>query len=181
MQYFSPSQGYGYYPPSTKPSAKSLDSLKNSRAPTLSPEPSQAQNQSQSQLQVGSSKPAQNPDVGETNALIRSLDMSMRYSIEYMDTNPLIGEPGSFVFSSTQTRLQEQQAASKAQAAQAVTKAAQVSKSSTASAAATPLAEIKTAQIRKGIKTEKEKTPTSSGPGNKLKQRKSRVSSPQET
>ena len=178
MQYFSPSQGYGYYPPSSKPSTKSLESLKNSRAPTPTPEPSQTQ--SQGQLQTGPSKPAQSADVGETNALIRSLDMSMRYSIEYMDTNPLIGEPGSFVFSSTQTRLQEQKAASKAQAAAAATKASQVPKSTNVSAAATPLAEIKTSQIRKGTKNDKEKTPTSALPGNKLKRRKSRVGSPQE-
>jgi mediator of RNA polymerase II transcription subunit 6 len=173
MQYFTPSQGYGYYPPSAKPSTKPIESLRNSRSAT--PLLDTSQSQSQIQLQTPISKTAQPRDLRETNALAESLNLSMRYNSEYMNTNPLVGEPGSFVFSSTQGHLQAQKNATKAQAATLVTKASQESRSTNASSAPTPMPELKTSQTRKGSKIEKEKTPTSAGPGSKPKRRKSRV------
>lgn len=174
MQYFNPAQGYGYYPPSAKPSTKTIDSLRNSRSTT--PFLDTSQSQSQDQLQALTSKNAQPQDLQETNALAESLNLSMRYSSEYMNTNPLVGEPGSFVFSSTQGHLQAQKNATKPPAAPTVlTKASQESRSTNASTAPTPAAELKTSQARKGSKVEKEKTPTSAGPGSKPRRRKSRV------
>jgi mediator of RNA polymerase II transcription subunit 6 len=173
MQYFTPSQGYGYCPPSAKSSTKTIESLRNSR--TATPLPDTSQSQSQGQLQASISKTAQPRDFRETNALVESLNLSMRYTSEYMNTNPLVGEPGSFFFSSTQGHLQAQKETAKAQAAALVAKASQESRSTNVSTAPTPTPELKASQTRKGSKIDKEKTPTSAGSGNKFKRRKSRV------
>lgn len=51
----------------------------------------------------------QTSSVSDARTLFESFNLAMRYGNEYMDENPLLGEPGSFVFSSTNERLKAQQ------------------------------------------------------------------------
>ena len=44
---------------------------------------------------------ASNEHIHEARSLAESLNMTMRYIGEYMNENPLLGEPGSFILSST--------------------------------------------------------------------------------
>ena len=45
----------------------------------------------------------------DTRLLFDSFDLARRYGHEYIDQNPLQGEPGSFVFSSTHEQLRTRQ------------------------------------------------------------------------
>lgn len=56
--------------------------------------------------------------VADTDALYESFRLFSKYEKEYMDENPLIGEPGSFVFTSSKQHLQTQQDQAAKKAAQ---------------------------------------------------------------
>jgi len=57
-------------------------------------------------------------NVADTDALYESFRLFSKYEKEYMDENPLIGEPGSFVFTSSKQHLQTQQDQAAKKAAQ---------------------------------------------------------------
>jgi hypothetical protein len=105
-------------------------------------------------------------DTVDENDLLRALSLSMKYEDDYMDLNPLSGEPGSLVLSATQGHLRAEKAAKALAASQ---KAKLDGRSANVSAAPSPLT-----ASRKGARSEKEKTPAA-GLGNKLKRRKSRT------
>jgi mediator of RNA polymerase II transcription subunit 6 len=109
------------------------------------------------------SKPQDGITGQDERALLESLNLSTRFGDEYVDENPLIGEPGSFVFSSTQTHLRAQQAA---KAAQSAVKSMANPRSTATSTVSSPLPDLKVStQIRKGSKTtDKDKTPLSAKP-----------------
>lgn len=57
-------------------------------------------------------------NVAGTDALYESFRLFSKYEREYMNENPLIGEPGSFVFTSSKQHLQTQQDQAAKKAAQ---------------------------------------------------------------
>jgi mediator of RNA polymerase II transcription subunit 6 len=160
MQHYTPAQGYSYTPPSGPVTTKSLDAVRHSRANSPVIEAAQSQ-------QLSSQPRQQNQDSKDERALLESLLIGQRYKEEFMDENPLVGEPGSLVFSSTQTHLKAQQAA---KAAQSAPKSVTDMRSTAVSTVSSPMPDLKVStQLRKGSKTDKEKTPVSAGPGGKPK------------
>lgn len=98
-QFYTPPQGHSYYPPNPKPSTRpSLDSARASRAGTPI-----ADTASQSGLSQHGTK--ETPQVNDDNAIYNSFRLALQYGTEYMDENPLQGEPGSFVMTSTGRNL----------------------------------------------------------------------------
>ena len=95
------------------------------------------------------------------------MNLAVRYKEEFMDTNPLLGDPGSLVFTSTEAHLQAQAAAKKKAAEE---KAAKEAMSANASSIPSPMIDAKPLAGRKGSKAEK----TVAG-GGKAKRRKSRI------
>jgi mediator of RNA polymerase II transcription subunit 6 len=143
LSHFSPATGHTYIPPSFDLAKPSSASRAGSRAGSPAPEQSQTQAQSQSQSQSQSqTQPTAQPtaDPFETFSdafFLRSLDRTEAYFEEYVDENPLQGEPGSFVLThswrNTVTRREEEKkraehaAAQHAAAAQAATQPSQLS------------------------------------------------------
>ena len=113
----------------------------------------------------------------DSRLLYESFNLAQRYGTEYMDENPLQGEPGSFVFSSTNEHLRarhNEQAAKAAAAAAAASNRAGESQS--ASAVSTPLS---IADVRltgqKGGKTDTGQAAVTSAPLPKPKRKKSKA------
>ncbi|MCJ1385117.1 Mediator of RNA polymerase II transcription subunit 6 [Xylographa soralifera] len=166
---FTPSLGYTYLPPVAKPAstASSHQATQISKESTPLPD---------TQLSLKSTKTshlsekASLPDLRGTSLLADSFLLSTTYGSEYMDENPLVGEPGSFILQKSREAAAQAQVQSQAQLA---SKSAVVVK---ASAPPTP-APIKTEglppEVRKGVKAG-EKTPVTPGTGGK-KRKKSRV------
>lgn len=67
---------------------------------------------------VSFGKTASGPNFADMQTLVESFTMFQKYRDEYMDENPLVGEPGSFTFSHSKTQLQSQQKAAQTQASQ---------------------------------------------------------------
>lgn len=116
----------------------------------------------------------------DSGLLFESFNLAQRYGTEYMDENPLQGEPGSFVFSSTNERLRARQheQAVKAAAAAAAALSSRISESQTASAVSTPLPITDVRVVgQKGNKTVKEQVNAGgvTAPPPKPKRRKSRA------
>jgi len=139
MSYFSPSTGYTYLPPSYDlPKSGSVTSRLGSRAGSPTPsvtEPAISGSQSQAIAQ-----PTSDPTTTFSDRLfMHSLELTESYFNEYMDENPLQGEPGSFVLTNTHAailsrheaeekrRQQQQQATAAAAAAAAAASASQAS------------------------------------------------------
>jgi mediator of RNA polymerase II transcription subunit 6 len=159
MQFFSPAQGYSSLKSLPKPSAKDVDLLRSSTANTPARAPSPGA-ESVTASTVGVKDNQQDLEKLEEDELWNSLRMSVVYANDYIDQNPLVGEPGSFKFSSTQNHLQaQQQAAAKAAAAKAAAqeaKSALPSGKTTAAPTPTPQLEHKPPPpIRRGSKTPK--------------------------
>ncbi|OAG01638.1 uncharacterized protein CC84DRAFT_1051004, partial [Paraphaeosphaeria sporulosa] len=190
LSHFSPATGHTYVPPSFDLAKASSASRGGSRAGsrTGSPVPDQS-SQSQSQTQPGAQPTAADPFETFSDAFfLRSLDRTEAYFEEYVDENPLQGEPGSFVLThswrNTVTRREEdkkraeQAAAQQAAAAQAAAQPTQLSistsqtqsglQSSTSTPKpATPATESfsRKASIASQPKPGKEKRRKSKGPG----------------
>ncbi|KAF2097055.1 MED6-domain-containing protein [Rhizodiscina lignyota] len=163
---YSPVQGHYYLSPSAILSAKKAAGTE-SRGQSLdpgTPVPSVANS-------VSGAKALQDTD-DDLRLLGESLRLTAAHGSEYMDENPLRGEPGNFVFASSTEHLRAQQQAQQAKA-QAAAAAAVSAASSLPSRTNTPLPEIKTQgleQAKKGLKGG-EKSPVSAGPP-KLKRKK---------
>jgi mediator of RNA polymerase II transcription subunit 6 len=173
MQFFTPSHGHRYAPIASKPSAvkelddKQLPSQGNTPMPDAS---QQQQNISHPPNQARLSAPMLDTEAYRRQfSLVRSMNISLRYREEFMDTNPLLGDPGSLKFTSTETHLQAQAAARKKAAAE--DRAAREILSTSVSRISSPMMDSRPLENRKGSKAEK----TVVGGAGKTKRRKSRI------
>jgi len=141
---YTPAIGYTYQPPApTKPNTQTAQSS-FSREGSIGPNAQQsAASQRSTSLEPDTqSTTTASSDPRDAQLLDQSLRLMLAYGDEYMDENPLQGEPGNFVYTHTQKHLRAQQAASEALAQKAMSKekereeAAQKSKSTTPAAAA---------------------------------------------
>ncbi|KAJ4289595.1 Mediator of RNA polymerase II transcription subunit 6 [Kalmusia sp. IMI 367209] len=144
MSHFSPATGHTYLPPSFELSKASATSRVGSRmgSPTLAAADAPSQSQSQSQ-----SQPAAQADATTafSDALfLRSLNLTETYFDEYVDENPLQGEPGSFVLSNTHAAILSYREAEEKKRAQAAQQAA----AATAAAAAAAASQASTVSIK---------------------------------
>ncbi|KAI9832548.1 MAG: hypothetical protein M1819_004338 [Sarea resinae] len=101
---FSPSTGHTYISPPPKPltSAPTSQISQMSKENTPLPEPQGASRN------IKSTSSGTSYEVQEARALEQSLNLSLQYANEYMDENPLVGEPGSFILSSSRVPPQAQ-------------------------------------------------------------------------
>jgi mediator of RNA polymerase II transcription subunit 6 len=114
MTHWSPATGYSYFPPSfDAPKAATASRIGSPTLAPMEPEASQAT----------SAAPAADPTANTTEfsdaLLMQSLHLTNMYGDEYMNENPLLGEPGAFVFSNTKGAVDARNKASE-QAAHAV-------------------------------------------------------------
>lgn len=130
-----------------------------------------------------------NATVNSTAILADSFGLSIRYGSEYMDENPLVGEPGSFILRKTrdaQSQAQQVQEQQSQQSQQSQQQQQQQVNSKTAQAAKVasppPPAMINTnipplAPARKGSKGG-EKTPITPGGKDKKRKKKATTTTP---
>lgn len=163
MQRFSPADGYSYIKPDSKKAVTAGVSRSSSLVGT--PEPDAASQQPDH----GDKGEEDGQAASDDDALLwESLQKAIMYQDEYMDENPLQGEPGSFFFKSTQEHVRTRN--KKAQ--EAAAEASKQASSRTSSVGSTPqLPPIKTEGLpRKGSKN---MSPLSSSA--KAKRRKSKA------
>lgn len=149
---FTPAIGYGYYPPTSGKPATSKDSAltQSSRESSVTPSVRAGQSATpalEAASQTGSTTvnaTAQAPDPRESHALLESFHLMMAYGDEYMDENPLRGQPGNFTYSATKERLRAKAAEAEAAKARAAELAKKLEEARLA-AAATPFAGTATA------------------------------------
>ncbi|CAA9963809.1 MED6-domain-containing protein [Pyrenophora teres f. maculata] len=128
MTHWTPATGYSYFPPSYE-AAKAATTASRVGSPTLAPtDLDGAVPQSQSAGAAAATATATTttqttePTASGTEfsdmLFLQSLNLTNAYGDEYMDENPLKGEPGAFVFEGTKTAVSARNKAQE-QAAQA--------------------------------------------------------------
>jgi mediator of RNA polymerase II transcription subunit 6 len=111
LQHFSSAEGHKYIKSTAQPSGGLGGSADTSRAASPVHEaPSQPSDE-------GHRRPTSaQGTLNDDQELYASFMQTIQYGDEYMDENPLVGEPGSFVFSQTQDSVRTRQAKEKAEA-----------------------------------------------------------------
>jgi mediator of RNA polymerase II transcription subunit 6 len=107
---YTPATGYTYFPPATTATASSQTLSQPSREASIAPAIADAT----SATLDAALQPTQQSDPRAQIALFESFNMMLRYGDEYMDENPLRGEPRNFTFSATKHHVR-----AKAEAAEA--------------------------------------------------------------
>jgi mediator of RNA polymerase II transcription subunit 6 len=160
LQHFSSAEGHKYIKSTVQSSGGLGESANTSRAG------SPVQEADEGHRRPTSAQGISNDD----QELYTSFMQTIQYGDEYMDENPLVGEPGSFVFSQTQDSVRTRQAKEKAEAeARKLTSQATSRTNSNASSPHPP--PIKTEGLpRKGTKATSPLSATS-----KLRRRKSKA------
>ncbi|KAI9844968.1 MAG: Mediator of RNA polymerase II transcription subunit 6 [Thelocarpon superellum] len=163
---FSPSGGYTYAAPASKTSnppagsQPSQASKESTPAPDGGPGPRGV---------VGGS--TQSKSDQEARSLADSFSLALRFKGEYMDENPLVGEPGSFLLSSTRGHAQAPVPAP----ARAQARAPPVKKSAAPQAAQSTSTTSPTATTGRKASKGEIKSPASAGGPGKPKRKKSKV------
>ncbi|GAB7350284.1 hypothetical protein MBLNU459_g0925t1 [Dothideomycetes sp. NU459] len=182
---FTPALGYTYYPPApSKPTVASQASLAQSSressitpaAQTLTAAAAASQNSTSFDSTANSTNGTltQAPDPLSSFALYESFNMMIRYGDEYMDENPLRGEPGNFTFSSTKDRVRAKAAEAEAAKAREQEMAKKL-EDARASAVATPFAGTATPEKVQSPISDAKPTIKRSKTGDRIKRRKSKV------
>ncbi|KAF1943336.1 hypothetical protein EJ02DRAFT_443405 [Clathrospora elynae] len=180
MTHWSPATGYSYFPPS-------YEAAKTATSPTVAPtDPDAAASQSQSAAATAQATDAVASTTEFSDALfMHSLNLTNAFGDEFMDENPLKGEPGAFVFEGTRTAVKARNKAQE-QAAQAIQLAPVAAKADTQppsvapSVAATPMpvatpTAAQESQSRKGSvapapKKKKDRRKSQAGPASPVTQ-----------
>ncbi|KAI9843026.1 MAG: Mediator of RNA polymerase II transcription subunit 6 [Sclerophora amabilis] len=100
---FTPAQGHTYSRPQTGPSASLLPSQSSRASKETTPLPDSLPRSNPSSLPINTNSSSASSIV-EARSIVESLSLSLRHAGEYMDENPLMGEPGSFMLSSTNSQ-----------------------------------------------------------------------------
>ncbi|KAF1830097.1 hypothetical protein BDW02DRAFT_115450 [Decorospora gaudefroyi] len=127
MTHWTPATGYSYFPPSYE-APKAAATASRVASPTLAPtEPEVASSQSQGAGAGAGAAQATDAIASTTDfsdaLFMHSLNLTNTFGDEYMDENPLRGEPGAFVFEGTRTAVNARNKAQE-QAAQLTTQPA---------------------------------------------------------
>ncbi|EMD59857.1 hypothetical protein COCSADRAFT_40337 [Bipolaris sorokiniana ND90Pr] len=121
MTHWTPATGYSYFPPSYE-TAKATTIASRVGSPTLAPTDADApgsQSQGPGVATQATDSAASATDFSDA-LFMHSLNLTNAYGDEYMDENPLKGEPGAFVFEGTKTAVTARNKAQEQQAIQAV-------------------------------------------------------------
>ena len=107
LAHYSPATGHTYLPPSYEPNKAAAAS--RSRLGSLEPEPEPSQ--------ATTSVPLETSETDFSDeSFLKSLRLTNAFGHEYMDENPLQGEPGAFVFNSSTRQVEARKAAAQATA-----------------------------------------------------------------
>lgn len=160
---YTPALGHRYFLPTPKTREISSlgQSVQQSRESTPAPD-TQIQTEAPAKAASGTSPPTSRHGA-DVQTLYESFGQFLRYGKEFMDENPLLGEPGSFVFSSSRQHLQTQQeqAAKKAeQAALKIQTDARASATPQPSGPPTPQVKVEGLPPRRGSKVERPQSTT---------------------
>ncbi|KAF2826254.1 hypothetical protein CC86DRAFT_263142, partial [Ophiobolus disseminans] len=106
MTHWSPATGHSYLPPTFDAPKAAIGSRAGSRigSPTLA---AMDLDQSQGTVTAAVADPVEATEEFSDALFMQSLLMTNRYGDEYMDENPLKGEPGAFVFTNTRNAVDE--------------------------------------------------------------------------
>jgi len=111
MTHWTPATGYSYFPPSYE-AAKAATTASRVGSPTLAPtdlDGAVPQSQGAGAATATAPPPSTEPTASATEfsdmLFMQSLNLTNAYGDEYMDENPLKGEPGAFVFEGTKTAV----------------------------------------------------------------------------
>jgi mediator of RNA polymerase II transcription subunit 6 len=103
MTHWSPASGHSYFQ-STYEAPKAATTASRIGSPTLAPtNPDQPEDPSTTPAADQAEATADFSDA----LFLQSLMLTNRYGDEYMDENPLKGEPGNFVFTNTRNAIDE--------------------------------------------------------------------------
>jgi mediator of RNA polymerase II transcription subunit 6 len=137
MTHWTPATGYSYFPPSYE-TAKAATATSRVGSPTLAPtDPEVPSSQPQgtgAAVQATEAAAASTTEFSDA-LFMHSLNLTNAYGDEYMDENPLKGEPGAFVFEGTKTAVNARNKAQEQQAAQIAQPAAAAAAATTTAAA----------------------------------------------
>jgi mediator of RNA polymerase II transcription subunit 6 len=158
---FTPSLGHTYLPAAPKSLSSATSTQVNQMSNESTPAPSTQETSASSKTPLSSKITSEADDLG-LQTLAESYSLSLRYNNEYMDENPLVGEPGSFIM--TKTREPAPQSALKIQTS-ITTKPAEAPETKSI----TPFAPGK--KVSKGA----EKSPITTGTKDKKARRKSKA------
>jgi mediator of RNA polymerase II transcription subunit 6 len=146
MTHWSPATGHSYFPSSYE-APKAAETASRIGSPTLAPT---ELDQPEGVATAQAADPAESTTEFSDALFMQSLMLTNRYGDEYMDENPLKGEPGAFVFTNTKNAVDERnkaqeqssQAASQPTALKVDTRPSSVAPSvaATPKGAATPIA-----------------------------------------
>lgn len=114
MTHWSPASGHSYFP-SSYDAPKAATTASRIGSPTLAPT---ELDQSQDAAAAQPADPTDSTTDFSDALFMQSLNLTNRYGDEYMDENPLRGEPGAFVFTNTKNAVDERNKAQE-QSAQA--------------------------------------------------------------
>jgi mediator of RNA polymerase II transcription subunit 6 len=179
---YSPSRGYTYLP---VPARQTVSNSLSETSPSQSREGSVAPNTDAISVRSSSIQPDSQPDATAPTAefqdsrlLENSLWMAFQYGDEYMDENPLIGEPDQFKFAATTTaiskkRAEQEEAEAKLRAKRNAISTSQGSPSKVEKSSSPPAVFSESKASSKGEKGTKEERRISKM-GEKIKRRKSR-------
>ncbi|KAJ4983368.1 mediator of rna polymerase ii transcription subunit 6 [Stagonosporopsis vannaccii] len=143
MSHWSPATGHTYLAPSYD-LPKAETSASRIGSPTLAPtDPDVSASQSQTKDTTAALDSATSTTEFNDAFFLRSLHMTHRYGDEYMDENPLLGEPGAFIFTNSKSHIDarnkaQEQASQASQASQSALKTETQPASVAPSAVATP-------------------------------------------
>lgn len=105
MSHWSPATGHTYMPPSYEPT-KATTSASRIGSPTLVPtDPDAPASQSQTKDATAAIDPGASTTQFSDDLFMHSLNLTHAYGDEYMDENPLLGEPGAFVFTNSKSHV----------------------------------------------------------------------------
>ncbi|KAL1607547.1 Mediator of RNA polymerase II transcription subunit 6 [Nothophoma quercina] len=127
MSHWSPATGHTYMPPSYEPE-RTATTASRINSPTLAPtDPDAPASQSQSKDATAAIDPTASTSEFSDAFFLHSLDLTNKFGDEFMDENPLLGEPGAFVFTNSKSHVDarnkaQEQASQISQASQATAK-----------------------------------------------------------
>ncbi|KAI9864622.1 MAG: Mediator of RNA polymerase II transcription subunit 6 [Trichoglossum hirsutum] len=160
---FAPSLGYTYIPPVPKHPSASAGTQPSQASKESTPMPDANLRNAKTMVSSSASRPGSS--YKDALSLAESFNLSLRHGNEYMDENPLVGEPGAFILSSTHAHAQALNQAAQNRAAQPATRGTST----------TTTQAISTSPTRKGSRGGGEKSPISPTVPGKPKRRKSKA------
>ncbi|KAL8817417.1 MAG: hypothetical protein Q9223_003750 [Gallowayella weberi] len=101
---FTPTLGHTYLPPASRALASTMSIQMSQTSKESTPMPG-TQDSTSTRTPV-TTKPFSNLDYQSPQLLQASFELWLRYGQEYMDENPLVGEPGSFIITKSRDNQQ---------------------------------------------------------------------------